>query len=99
MQGQPSCYHWEVALNFKLLLKCMVIHTATTIQMLSHSSYKQCSGDCPANDLPIDPLTSVSQERGVASSWLTLVARDKQTHYVFYHLYHLTSAPSSNELG
>lgn len=21
MQGQPFCYHWEVALNFQLLLK------------------------------------------------------------------------------
>lgn len=48
----------------------------------SYSQCKQYPGNCPANDLPIDPLTRVSQELREADSWLTLVARDKQTCYM-----------------
>lgn len=53
-----------------------------------YSHYEQRSGNRPANDLPIDPLTLVSQELRVTKFWLTLVARDKQTCYV------LSSLPS-----
>lgn len=65
--GSAFPYHQEVPLNFELAQRSVSLHTDTVRMLLiiiDYSHHKHCSGQWPANDLPIHSVPWVSRRWG-----------------------------------